>query len=216
MIILTTGLSSRAKRGIWRVISPRVRAAAIAGLFGLVVATPAEAQEWIDSRYPYITTGANDFPMVAARFAWTRPVDDYLSPLPYAGNLYLDAGASFNASYFLTAQYRAPGLKDGWRYGAAVGLFRESRFGYFGLGNDTEFDEDLVNDDQPFFYRMRRKRALVNVEVTRRIVPHLQVSGALGFERSLLSDLPGPSVFRTEFPGEVKDDDLADVRYPGH
>ena len=49
-----------------------------------------DAQKWVDSRYPYISSGANDFPMLSARLQWTRPVDDYFSPYAYEGNLSLD------------------------------------------------------------------------------------------------------------------------------
>jgi len=135
-------------------------------------------------------------------------VDDYISPLPYFGNLSLDGGVSFNSSYFLTAQLRLPRLADDWRLAANAAVVREARLGYFGLGNDSEYDADLVNDNQPFFYRVRRKRQLLNAEVTRRISGPFHASVALGYQHSLFSDLPGPSVFRSEFPSEVKDDDF--------
>ena len=186
----------------------RFRAALlVVALSGMATAS-AQAQRWVDSRYPYITSGANDFPMLAGRMQWTPPVDDYLSPLPYFGNLSLDAGVSFNSSYFVTTTLRLPRLADGWRLAANASIVREARLGYFGIGNSSTFDNDLVNDNQPFFYRVRRKRQLVNAEVTRRISGPFHVNVALGYQHSLLSDLPGPSVFRNEFPSEVQDDDF--------
>ena len=170
---------------------------------------PASAQRrWVDSRFPYIKTEANDFPVFAVRFQWTRPAEDYFSPLAYNGNLSLDLGVSPKGTYFATAQFRAPGLKDGWRLAATASAHREARFGFFGIGNDTEFDKDLVTDDQPFFYRMRRKEQELQAELTRRIVSDLYVAGAIGVKHTLLSDLPGPSVFRASFPREVEDTDL--------
>ncbi len=184
-----------------------IRATALAAIL-LATAGRAQAQEWVDSRYPYITSGANDFPMAAVKLQWTRPVDDYLSPFPFLGNLSLDLGASLNSSYFATALLRVPALKDGWRLAATASLVREARLGFFGIGNNSTFDADSVNDNQPFYYRMRRKRMLVNGEITRRITGPLHISGAVGYQRSLMSDLPGPSVFRSQFAREVKDDDV--------
>lgn len=180
-------------------------------VLALLLVSPISAawgQRWVNSRYPYITSGANDFPMLAARMQWTQPVEDYLSPLPYLGNVSLDAGVSFNSSYFITGQLRLPTFRDGWRLAANASIVREARLGFFGIGNNSTFDDDLINDNQPFFYRVRRKRQFVNAELTRRITGHFHASAALGYQRSLLSDLPGPSVFRTQFPREVKEDDF--------
>lgn len=181
---------------------------ALAVVLGVAALSSAEGQRWVDSRYPYVTSGANDFPMLAGKWQWTQPVDDYLSPLPFLGNISLDAGISFNSSYFMTAQLRLPRFREGWRLAATASMVREARLGFFGIGNNSTFDDGLVNDDQPFFYRVRRKRQLVNGEITRRISGPFHVSAALGYQRSLLSDLPGPSVFRTQFASEVKDDDF--------
>ena len=156
----------------------RFRGIVLAVALGGMAFSPAQAQRWVDSRYPYITSGANDFPMLAGRMQWTQPVDDYLSPLPYFGNLSLDAGISFNSSYFVTAMLRMPRLADGWRLAANASVVREARLGYFGIGNNSTFDNDLVNDNQPFFYRVRRKRQLVNGEITRRISGPLKNDGA--------------------------------------
>ena len=185
-----------------------IRVTALAAAVAGSAPAPARAQDWVDSRYPYLTSGANDFPMLAVRMQWTQPVDDYLSPLPFRGNLSLDGGISFNSSYFMTASLRLPRFKEGWRLAANASVVREARLGFFGIGNNSTYDQDLVNDNQPFFYRVRRKRQMLNGELTRRIAGNFHVSAALGYQHSLLSDLPGPSVFRTQFPSEVKDDDF--------
>lgn len=173
-----------------------------------VVAAPVQAQEWVDSRYPYISSGANDFPMIAARWQWTKPVDDYTSRYPFDGNLSLDGGISFRGSYFLTAELRAPGLFPGWRVAALAGISGESRFGFFGVGNNTTFDENLSNDNQPFFYRMRRERQRFDLEVTRTLTGKLHLAAAAGLENVELSDLPGPSVFRANFGSNLDDTDF--------
>ena len=46
---------------VWR------RGAALALFLGSSALAPAHAQRWVDSRYPYVTSGANDFPMLAGR-----------------------------------------------------------------------------------------------------------------------------------------------------
>jgi hypothetical protein len=199
---------SLCKSSLMRAMRLVFRGVATAMVIGTLAASSAKAQRWVDSRYPYITSGANDFPMLAGRWQWTQPVDDYLSPLPFFGNFSLDAGISFNSSYFLTAQLRLPRWKDGWRLAATASVVREARLGFFGIGNNSTYDQDLVNDNQPFFYRVRRKRQLVTGEVTRRITGPFHVSAALGYQRTLLSDLPGPSVYRSQFPSEVLDDDF--------
>lgn len=174
----------------------------------LATAPRLEAQKWVDSRYPYITSSANDFPMLAARWVWTKPVDDYFSPYPYLGNLSLDGGYSIKGSYLLTATFNAPALKPGWRFQAFAGVTREERFGFFGVGNNTTFDNNLINDNQPFFYRVRRERERLQAEVTRRIVGKLRIAGAVGLENSKLTQLPGPSVYGSNFPKRLEDTDL--------
>lgn len=178
------------------------------GVVGPRPAAPLAAQGWVDSRYPYLSSGANDFPMIAVRWQWTLPVEDYFATYPYKGNISLDGGISFHDSYFLTAEFHAPGLREGWRFNALASTSRESRFGFFGLGNDADFDDDLVDDTQPFFYRVRRTRHRIQGEVTRTLVGRLMVAGAAGFERSVLDELPGPSVFRANNPPELTDDDF--------
>lgn len=179
-------------------------------LVALILATAPrlEAQKWVDSRYPYITSGANDFPMLAARWVWTQPEEDYFSPFAYKGNLSLDGGYTLKGSYLLTAVFNAPDIKPGWRLQVFAGLTNEARFGFFGVGNNTTFDKDLANDNQPFFYRVRRERQRLQAEVTRRIVGKLMIAGAVGLENSQLTQLPGPSVFRSNFPSKLEDTDI--------
>lgn len=201
-----TGIGRRARRA--SIACRGTRIAVVVGVLGSGVTGSVAAQRWVDSWYPYITSGANDFPMPAAKWQWTRPVGDYFSPYQYNGSLSLDAGVSFNSSYFITAQFRAPGIRDGWRFAGLATISREARYGFFGIGNNTVLNQDLVNDDQPFYYRMRRKWAQLQAEVTRRVLSHVHVAGALSIKRNLLSDLPGPSVYSALFPRELKDTDL--------
>jgi hypothetical protein len=191
-----------------RTMRYRGRALPLLALVFSVAAGPLAAQKWVDSRYPYLTSGSNDFPMLAVRQQWNRPVKDYFDSYAYAGNLSLDGGMSLRGSYFLTAEFRAPGLKPGWRFVGLGGATREARFGFFGLGNNTTFDEALSDQNQPFLYRVRQKRLRARGEVTRWLRPHVGLALAVSAEHNLLSALPGPSIFRSSFSHEVEDNDI--------
>ncbi|HEU5304078.1 MAG TPA: BamA/TamA family outer membrane protein, partial [Gemmatimonadales bacterium] len=86
---------------------------------------------------------------------------------------------------------------------------REVRFGYFGLGNDTEKNDDLVTPAQPFLYRVRRTRYQGQVEATRMIQGPLQVAMLGSVEDARFTSLPGPSVFRSDFTPELDETDVS-------
>lgn len=167
----------------------------------------AAAQDWRTWYFPYLASSANDFPLYAARLNIIQREPDYFSPLPNRAILTLDAGATTKGSRRAMVRFQAPGLWQGWRFAGAVAAEREARFGFYGLGNDTEFDKDLANDTQPFFYRVRRTRYRGYGEVTRWIVPRFGVAVAAGVEKIRFSDLPGPSIFTSSFGSELEEDD---------
>lgn len=166
-----------------------------------------ESQEWRDSRYPYVTSLSNDFPVIAARWLWTRRAPDYFSPLPYAGTVVLDGGISFRGSRFLSAQFRAPGLWDKWRLVLSANAMREARMGYYGLGNDAVYNESLVTPAQPYLYRVHRATYEGLAEVSRLVAPHLYLAAGLHVDHVRFTDLPGPSVFRATQGSEVSQTD---------
>jgi len=152
---------------------------------------------WKDSFYPVLTSLANSFPLLVIHYE-QRKGADYFARTPYAGLFSLDVGAATSGSRMAVAKLQAPLLKEHWRLAAALGATRATRFGYFGLGNDTENDGSNVRNSQPFFYRARRSRYVGEVEVSRQISGPFYVALAGGLEYSNLGDLPRPSVFRTE------------------
>jgi outer membrane protein assembly factor BamA len=84
------------------------------------------------------------------------------------------------------------------------------RFGYFSVGNDTEFNEDAVTEAQPFLYRVRRTRYRGVVEVTREIRRPFLVALMADVEQARFTSLPGPSLFAADFePDEVKQSDVS-------
>lgn len=167
----------------------------------------AAAQDWRTWYFPYLASSANDFPMYSARLNIIQREPDYFSPLPNRAILTVDAGATTRGSRRAMVRFKAPGLWKGWRFAGALAAEREARFGYYGLGNDTEFDEDLATDAQPFLYRVRRTRYRAYGEVTRWLVPHLGLAVAGGIEKTRFTDLPGPSIFTSSYGSELEDDD---------
>jgi outer membrane protein assembly factor BamA len=164
---------------------------------------------WRTSYFPYLTGGANDSPLLAFRLRHWQPAE-YEARTTYTGALNADAGIAPKGSRFVSAQFKAPGLVDGWRFAVQGAAERQVRYGYFGLGNETVYDKDAVGGDAPFLYRMRRTRYRLSAEVTRRLRGPLQVAVLTEYEHARFSSLPGVSVFAADFPpGELKQDDVA-------
>jgi outer membrane protein assembly factor BamA len=170
-------------------------------LFALLLPAQAAAQDpnvpWKDNLYPYLSSLSNDFPALVLHFDLNRAAD-YFDRTTYSGRFSIDAGATTHGSRFALARFHAPLLWKDWRLMGSAIASRAARFGYYGLGNSTDYDDKLVNDNQPFYYRARRTRYAGEVEVSRRITGPLHVAGAGAIEYSVMSDLPQPSVFRTE------------------
>ena len=137
----------------------------------------------------------------------------YFQPAEYeARNTYLaavDGAVGFTArgGRYAAVQFQGPQRWPGWRVQGGALAERLVRFGYFGLGNDTEKDSDLLTDDNPFLYRMRRIRYRGEAEVTRRIHGPLQVALQGAFEQVRFTTLPGPSLFQQDFGEGIEEDD---------
>ncbi len=164
---------------------------------------------WRTSYFPYLTGAANDGPALMGRVRYWQPAN-YEDRVTATAALSLDAGLTSRGSRGITAQFRAPLLWEGWRLFALAGADRLVRYGFFGLGNQTVYDKDAVNDAQPFFYRVRRTRYRGVVEVTRRLRGPLQVALQANAEQIRFTSLPGPSVFVDQVPsGELEQNDVA-------
>ena len=99
-----------------------------------------------------------------------RKQADYFARSPFAGRFQVDLGGGTKGSHFALVGFDAPLLWKDWRFAARAGATKAARFGYFGLGNDTKFIEDSVDDDtSPFFYRMKRNRYFGSAEISRHI-----------------------------------------------
>lgn len=187
--------------------APRVTADSVAPI------GPSEAREpgarWRTSYFPYLTGGANDSPVLAFRVRHWQPAE-YEARTTYTAALNGDAGIAPKGSRFVAASFRAPGLWTDWRLVVLGAAERQARYGFYGLGNDTQFDKNAVTDATPFLYRMRRTRYRGSAEVTHRLRGPLQLALLAGVEHVKFTSLPGPSVFASEFPpGEIRDEDYS-------
>jgi outer membrane protein assembly factor BamA len=168
-----------------------------------------ERPRWRTSWFPYLTGGVNDSPVLAFGVRYSQPAE-YEARTTYTAALNGDAGIAPKGSRFVAMSFKAPGLWDGWRLNLLGLLVRESRYGFFGLGNDTENNKDAVGPADPFLYRMRRTRYRVGAEVTRRVKGPLQAALQAEYVHAHFTSLPGPSIFATDFPsGELKQGDAS-------
>ena len=186
------------------------------GLLLLVLATSERllAQDeqslpWRTSYFPYLSGGSNDGPVLNFRVRYWQAAE-YDDRVTANAALNAEAGITPRGSRHAYVQFRAPQLLEGWRFDARVGAAREVRFGYFGLGNNTEYDKDAVNDAQPFLYRMRRTRYRGSLEVTRQLRGPLMLAVLGDVESARFTSLPGPTLFRTDFgTDELKQTDVS-------
>ena len=165
---------------------------------------------WLDSFYPFFPSLGNNFPLIALHLELRRGAD-YFARTPYSGIFSIDLGSGFTGARLAVARFHAPLLWKDMRLAATAGTTRESRLGYFGVGNNTTFDSKLVTKSQPHFYEARRTRYFGQVEVSRRLKGPLWIAGAAGVEHSNLGDLSGPSLFRTD----IGSSDLSDTDVRG-
>ena len=180
---------------------------ALLGL-GLTLALPAAAAAqggdgypWKLSYVPYVGSAPNDWPMFDIYTVYRKQADYYASTAEAAA-LSFDAGMAWHGSWKAVATFRAPQLWTGWRLAATAGASQDVRFGYFGLGNETVFDQNL-SDTAGNYYRDRRTRYFGRAEGSRIVLGNFRVSLALSAENSRLAPLTGPSLFATDYASEV-------------
>jgi len=172
----------------------------------LLAATPLAAQNrWLSNYYPYIASAPNTFPLLGARYDYRRDAewdDSWLSD----GSLAATVALGFNGSQMATLVFRAPGLWKDWRLFAEGFGTKDSRMGYFGVGNDSPYDPSLEVDHSEY-YRVRRGRLGGRVEVTRRIAGHLEAAVAGGVVSTKFTALPAPTLFGTQAGNELESTD---------
>jgi hypothetical protein len=155
--------------------------------------------EWLTSYYPFIATLPNNGPSVEFR-AQHWQMAPYGGPVTTAIRFNGRAAwAPWGGSWLGDIGMSAPLLAPGWRLMADVQAGRDTRYGYYGLGNNTTIDPDLTKDTEPYLYRVNRALYAATLDVTRRITGPLGVSVMLNGARSDFSSLSPTSVFESEF-----------------
>jgi outer membrane protein assembly factor BamA len=163
---------------------------------------------WRTSYFPYLSGGSNDGPVLSFRVRHWQAAE-YEDRVTANAALNADAGITPRGGRHGYVEFQAPQLLEGWRFKAKAGAAREVRFGYFGLGNETEYNKDAVTDAQPFLYRMRRTRYRGSLEVTRHLNGPFMLAVLGDVEGARFTSLPGPSLFAGDFGDELKQTDVS-------
>jgi Omp85 superfamily domain len=176
--------------------------------------TSAEADEtpaapWRTSYFPYLSGGTNDGPLLNFRVRYWQAAE-YEDRVTATAALNAEAGITPRGSRHVYVQFKAPQLIEGWRFEVKAGAAREARYGFFGIGNETDYNKDAVTEAEPFLYRVRRTRYRGAAEVTRRVSGPFQVAFLGDVESARFTTLPGPSLFASLVdPNELKETDVS-------
>ena len=135
--------------------APRVTADSVTAIQPRGV-EPDRTARWRTSYFPYLTGGANDSPLLTFRVRHWQPAE-YEARTTYSAGLNADAGIAPKGSRFVALSFKAPNLWTDWRLATQAAAERQVRYGFYGLGNDTQYDKS-AKDADPFLYRMRRTR----------------------------------------------------------
>jgi hypothetical protein len=163
---------------------------------------------WRTSYFPYLASSANDGPLLAFRVHHFQPAE-YEDRVTTNAAFTAEAGITPRGGRQIIGRFRAPHLWENWRLKTLAAAVREVRFGYFGLGNETEDNDALVTPQQPFLYRVRRARYGGQVEVTRRIRGPLHVALLGNVEGTRFTTLPLQSLFQSDFGPELRETDVS-------
>ncbi len=176
-----------------------LRAVCLALALAATVSASLPAQRyWRANFYPYVAYTPSDGLVGALHYGRYSPLGFVERPEPDRASLNLDVGGSTQGSFGFVADARAPAWWDGWRAALTVGIRRDNRLGYYGLGNDTRYSVDSVNTVGVYFYRVSRKRLFARASVQRRVLGPFRVLVGGSVTRTDFRTLPGPSVFRSD------------------
>jgi outer membrane protein assembly factor BamA len=146
----------------------------------------------------------------AGHYDWSSAMGFAERPEPNYGRVALDVGASTQGSYAFIVDAQAPAYWDGWRVGLTLSLTRANRLGYFGQGNDTQYDRDsTTGGNRSYFYRVSRRTHGARLTIQRRVAGPVRVLVGGTFEHADFRELPGVSLFqRDRLAGTIRSDDL--------
>lgn len=135
------------------------------------------------------------------------------TPRPYAWSLqptvFLTTEGRQDFTVFLDAPHA---LRDGWRLDAFLGSERQIATPYYGVGNDSDYDESLDADDgpDPYYYRFGRTRRTATFTLQRSVLDaRLRVLFGGGVVRTTVDAVPkdqGTTLFEQEFGSDESPD----------
>lgn len=179
-------------------------------LLSVIVAPPLAAQTadepWRDSFYPIVSYSGNDGISLALRYAWNKRAP-WEAPYFYAGRVVTDLGYSASGSYLASVWFHAPGLRPDWRLDMVGSATQQSRFEFYGLGEDTRYHADSVTASQSYYYKVRRTQQQVRGELSRRLTGHLWLTGTAQYKVTRFHDLPGPSLYSAFYSNDHRETD---------
>jgi outer membrane protein assembly factor BamA len=156
---------------------------------------PTFGDDWTDVSYPKIFYSNRDGFALGLYYAQINQLgyDDWDAPPPYRSKISFDFFFGTYGSKQFNAEWRAPKLVDGWRFVVQGQWVRRARENYFGIGNETVWNQSNVTDENPFYYRSNNRRAFAYGEVQRRIVGPLRVLVGFNLEEWHVDTLEGQS-----------------------
>jgi hypothetical protein len=179
----------------------------------VLVAQPLTAQEpWKSSYFPYVMGNPGDGVMFLARWQRTQnapyflsktDAEDVVNPITFRGAVSAEIGIGTLGSRVGRIEFRAPGLKPGWRFHASVGAERAGRYGYYGLGRDLE-QADGTADPNANRFRVERTRYVARAEVTRTLGGPVRLALGAFFDRTGFSAVDGTTLFGSRFANPVR------------
>lgn len=169
---------------------------------------PDPRKNWVDHLYPFFYYSSIDGFWLAGHYDWSSPMGFADRPEPTFGRVALDAGASTQGSYAVIVDAQAPAYWNGWRLGLTLGVTRSNRLGYYGQGNDTNYDRDSSGTGRAYFYRVSRRTHGARLTIQRRIAGPLRVLVGGTFEHTDFRELPGETLFeRDRLAGTIRPED---------
>ncbi len=131
---------------------------------------------WFDVFYPKLFYSSRDGLAFGGYIGFQQPVrfEDFDAPQPYRASISVNAQATTAGSGFLFFSARLPQFAEGWRFVGTLGVRRDARDDYFGIGNQTTYNSDNVTDANPNFYRTRQTRWSARFEAQRYITDHVR------------------------------------------
>lgn len=171
----------------------------------VVESLPPSDYPWLLSYYPMIGGGLGGGPVLLARVRYFQ-ASPYQSRSTYRADFTVEGGLGLHGSRMISARFRAPLLTPDYRLNVRLAARRNTRENFFGLGNDTELESELP-DEEEFRYRVQETRYHALADASRRIAGPLHISASGGVEHTRYGALPGPTLFENAFGTELSETD---------